>query len=74
MEQKKQSITIALTIVTMLIITLSSVASTAIMYKILTEIKSDNQKEVSAYRDIDYGVDEEFDDLEEDTDLDQEAE
>lgn len=73
MEERRKKLSMAILIVTMLIITVSSITSSAIIYQIFTEIKNTNTKEVSAYNSIDSVLDEEMKMLEDDSNLDEEV-
>lgn len=73
MEERRKKLSMAILIVTMLIITVSSITSSAIIYQIFTELKNTNTKEVSAYNSIDRVLDEELKMLEDDSNLDEEV-
>ena len=73
MEERRKKLSMAILIVTMLIITVSSITSSAIIYQIFTEIKNTNTKEVSSYNSIDSVLDEEKKMLEDDSNLDEEV-
>jgi len=73
MEERRKKLGMALLIVTMLIITVSSITSSAIIYQIFTEIKNTNTKEVSVYNSIDSVLEEEMKMLEDNSNLDEEV-